>query len=97
MHACIVLLVVTGDSSTSVEIFEYTVVTRTGNKKGAGTDAKVYVTLLGANQPSEALLLENDIRNFQRGREDSFKLYLDQNLGEIRNIVIEQDDSGDGA
>jgi hypothetical protein len=79
---------------SAAEVFEYTIIVRTGDKKGAATTGNVSVTLHGGSQMSEKLRLENDIDNFQRGREDTFKLYLAENLGDLRELTIEHDNGG---
>lgn len=47
-------------------MYEYTIKTLTGDRKGAATTANVCIKLFGANQVSEPMRLENDINNFQR-------------------------------
>lgn len=46
----------------------YLVTTQTGNLRGAGTDANVYITLYGSLGSSGEKRLDNDPSNFERGR-----------------------------
>ena len=46
----------------------YIVTVRTGSLRGAGTDANVYVTLIGDRGNSGERRLDNDPANFERGR-----------------------------
>lgn len=46
----------------------YIVTVQTGNVRGAGTDANVYITLYGSNGSSEEKRLDNDPTNFERGK-----------------------------
>ena len=46
----------------------YMVTTITGNRRGAGTKANVFITLFGEKGSSEEQFLDNDPANFERGR-----------------------------
>ena len=46
----------------------YIVTIQTGNLRGAGTDANVYITLRGSEGSSGEKRLDNDPANFERGR-----------------------------
>lgn len=46
----------------------YIVTIQTGNLRGAGTDANVYITLYGSEGSSGEKRLDNDPANFERGR-----------------------------
>jgi len=46
---------------------KYRVTVYTGNKRGAGTDANVYVTLFGEMGDSAERRLDNSKNNFERG------------------------------
>ena len=39
----------------------------TGNKRGGGTDANVYITLFGKEGDSAERKLDNSLNNFERG------------------------------
>ncbi|KAK3093954.1 hypothetical protein FSP39_022228 [Pinctada imbricata] len=68
----------------------------TGKKKLAGTDAKVYLTMFGANGPTKKILLADRSKNkeaFERGRTDHFRLLMND-IGELKRIRIEHDGEG---
>ena len=76
---------------------EYTVVTKTGDKIGAGTDAKVYIIIYGEKEQTEKINLSKDKDPFEKGKEDSFKIHS-KNVGDIKKINISHDGKniGDG-
>lgn len=47
---------------------KYKVTVYTGNKKGAGTDANVYIVLFGENGDSGQKNLDDSRNNFERGK-----------------------------
>ena len=54
---------------------EYEVITVTGNHKGAGTDANVFVTLYGKGGNTPKLQLKNNSKNcFEKDQSDIFNL-----------------------
>ena len=59
---------------------------------GAGTDAKVYMTLYGDKGKSEETILENETNNFERGTADRFKVEL-KSVGKPYKLRIRHDDS----
>jgi hypothetical protein len=66
----------------------YRVVVKTGDIKDAGTDADVYLTLIGTNGTmSEPRLLDNEQDNFERNKRDVFDIKM-KDIGEIDHIVI---------
>eukprot|EP00736_Rhodelphis_marinus_P000918 Rmarinus@m.27357 len=71
----------------------YTITTVTGNERGAGTDANVFITLYGEKGNTGERQLENDRNNFEKGRTDEFRLECDA-LGAIQKIRIWHDNSG---
>ncbi|XP_070566658.1 lipoxygenase homology domain-containing protein 1-like isoform X2 [Ptychodera flava] len=75
---------------------EYEVVTVTGDKKGAGTDANVYVTLFGQRATTKKFHLRPINQDpFERGQSDICKLTAN-NVGPIKKIRIEHDNTGFG-
>lgn len=73
----------------------YRIVVKTGGKKKAGTDADVYITLMGENGNSGERELDNPHRNdFEKNNADTFAIATDTDLGEIRKIRIRHDNSG---
>ena len=47
----------------------YIISTKTGSMRGAGTDANVFITLFGSEGSSGERRLDNDVANFERGRQ----------------------------
>ena len=68
----------------------YTVHCFTGDKRYAGTDANVHVTLFGEKGDSGQLILDNKKNNFERGKKDTFNLEC-PHLGKLRKIRIGND------
>jgi len=87
-------LIVDGKPGRSLVSYRITVIT--GLEQGAGTDANVYLTMIGADGRVDKARLDNDKDNFERGRIDVFCIdTLD--LGELKQIVIGHDGTGIGA
>lgn len=65
----------------------------TGDVRGAGTDANVYITLHGSSGVMSDKLLESHPENFERGRTDVFTVRT-QDLGEIERLDLRHDNTG---
>ncbi|XP_068712219.1 retinoschisin-like [Montipora foliosa] len=75
----------------------YEVNTYTGNKFGAGTDARVFITLIGEKGRSKEIELESKGRNdFEKGQKDTFFIET-KDLGKLTAIKIRHDDSWFGS
>lgn len=61
-------------SSLSYIEIPYEIEVHTGDVRGAGTDANVFVVLYGKEKKSEQFWLENKTDNFERGDVDKFKV-----------------------
>ncbi|KAI8493666.1 Lipoxygenase y domain-containing protein 1, partial [Branchiostoma belcheri] len=72
---------------------KYKISTYTGNKRGAGTDANVFITLFGEAGDSGERRLDNSKNNFEKGRDDTFMIEC-PNLGPMRKIRIGHDNKG---
>ncbi|XP_075875519.1 lipoxygenase homology domain-containing protein 1 [Nelusetta ayraudi] len=73
---------------------KYEIIVITGDVKGAGTDANVFLTVYGANGDSGRRQLRQKFRNlFERGRTDRFVLEM-LDLGELLRVKMEHDNSG---
>jgi hypothetical protein len=68
----------------------------TSDKRGAGTDANVFVDLRGDLASSGNIVLDNSQNNFERGKIDEF-VRKTKNVGAISSIVIGHDAKGVGA
>lgn len=77
----------------------YTVTTRTGDVKGAGTTAAVHITLLGAaGRHIGPFALESGRDAFARGGRDEFQVAAPtsrDNLGAIEAVRLEHDNTGE--
>uniref|UniRef100_A0A8C0ZH30 Lipoxygenase homology PLAT domains 1 n=1 Tax=Cyanistes caeruleus TaxID=156563 RepID=A0A8C0ZH30_CYACU len=75
---------------------KYETIVVTGFEKGAGTDANVFITIYGLNGDSGRRALKQKFRNlFERGKTSRF--YLETlDMGELKKVRIEHDNSGLG-
>ncbi|XP_067084534.1 lipoxygenase homology domain-containing protein 1 [Osmerus mordax] len=72
---------------------KYEIIVITGDVKGAGTDANVFITLYGSNGDSGKRPLTQKFRNlFERGRTDRFVVEM-LDLGELMRVKVEHDNS----
>jgi hypothetical protein len=74
----------------------YEIVVTTGNVRGAGTDAQVYLTLFGKNgkQTQKLHLKDSNNKNpFEQNQTDKFTVKGDS-VGELTKLRIEHDNSG---
>ena len=71
----------------------YQITVETGDVRGAGTDANVYITLHGSKGVMTDRLLESHPDNFERGRTDVFTV-RSNDLGEIECLGVSHDNSG---
>ncbi|XP_065836583.1 lipoxygenase homology domain-containing protein 1-like [Oscarella lobularis] len=75
----------------------YDISVLTGDVRGAGTDANVFLTVFGERGSTPKTKLSNgQTGNFSRGKDASFRMRC-ANLGEIHKIRIEHDNTGFGA
>ena len=72
----------------------YQIVVYTGSEENSGTDANVYITLFGENGNSDERELDNPENNFEKGRADTFSITTGKDLGNITDIRIRHDNSG---
>jgi len=73
----------------------YRISTSTGSTKGAGTDANVFISIVGSLGKVDRYKLESSKSNFERGKLDSFGLKT-LDLGEITKVTIGHDGKGFG-
>uniref|UniRef100_A0A3Q2PVY7 Lipoxygenase homology PLAT domains 1 n=1 Tax=Fundulus heteroclitus TaxID=8078 RepID=A0A3Q2PVY7_FUNHE len=72
---------------------KYEIIVITGDVKGAGTDANVFITIYGVNGDSGRRQLRQKFRNlFERGQTDRFVVEM-LDLGELLRIKVEHDGS----
>ena len=76
------------DPNKSAALSSYVIRVTTGDFRGAGTDADVYVTIFGDLGDTGQKFLDNRMENnFERNRTDTFQLKL-PTVGEIEKIRI---------
>ncbi|KAJ8405697.1 hypothetical protein AAFF_G00316770 [Aldrovandia affinis] len=70
---------------------KYEIIIVTGDVKGCGTDANVFITIYGSSGDSGKRALQQKFRNlFERGRTDRFILEM-LDLGELQRVMVEHD------
>lgn len=67
-----------------------------GDKRGAGTDANVFVILHGEQGDTGKRLLQGSGNNFERGRVDMFSIET-LDIGELTKITVGHDGAGFGS
>uniref|UniRef100_A0A673CI95 Lipoxygenase homology domains 1a n=1 Tax=Sphaeramia orbicularis TaxID=375764 RepID=A0A673CI95_9TELE len=73
---------------------KYEIIVITGDEKGAGTDANVFITVYGSNGDSGRRQLRQKFRNlFEREQTDRFILEM-LDMGELQKVRVEHDNSG---
>ncbi|CAG2190836.1 unnamed protein product [Mytilus edulis] len=73
----------------------YKISVKTGDKKGAGTDANVYVILHGKGTKTSEQNLDTFFKNdFERGSIDTYSVDSDINIPEVQRIELWRDNNG---
>uniref|UniRef100_A0A8C1CFM6 Lipoxygenase homology domains 1a n=1 Tax=Cyprinus carpio carpio TaxID=630221 RepID=A0A8C1CFM6_CYPCA len=73
---------------------KYELIVITGDEKGAGTDANIFITIFGSNGDSGQRQLTKKFQNlFERGQTNRFILEL-LDLGDLLRMHVEHDNSG---
>ena len=77
----------------------YSINVKTSNVKNAGTDAAVYIKLYGTNGKSTPLqrIDIKSVDDFEKGSLGQYLVYADEELGEIKKIKLEHDNTKDGS
>jgi len=83
----------TEDGTACLPLLLYTVQVTTGNLRGAGTDANVYINITGANGDTGKVNLAGGRNSFEKGSIDIFGVYA-VDLGEISQIEVGHDGKG---
>jgi hypothetical protein len=83
-------------TASGVKVAKYKISVRTGDKRGAGTDANVYIILHGETGSTGRYKLESAGNNFERGRVDQFGIEA-FDVGELTKITIGHDGTGFGS
>ncbi|XP_070844973.1 lipoxygenase homology domain-containing protein 1 [Chaetodon trifascialis] len=73
---------------------KYEIIVITGDEKGAGTDANVFITIYGSNGDSGRRQLRQKFRNlFEREQTDRFLLEM-LDMGDLQKVRVEHDNTG---
>jgi PLAT/LH2 domain len=73
----------------------YSITIKTSDVDSAGTDANVWLMLIGANgQTRPVMLTQSGVNNFERGREDHFD-FEEADVGPLERLVIGHDSAGE--
>lgn len=81
---------------SDTKVVKYKVSVRTGDKRGAGTDANVFIILHGETGDTGKRSLESAGNNFERGRVDIFGIEA-VDIGELTKVTIGHDGTGFGS
>lgn len=82
-------------TASGIKVAKYNISVRTGDKRGAGTDANVHIVLHGETGSTGKFKLESGGNNFERGRVDVFGIEA-FDIGELTRITIGHDGAGFG-
>ncbi|CAF1459513.1 unnamed protein product, partial [Rotaria sordida] len=72
---------------------QYKITVYTGDKRGAGTDADVFITLYGNSAETGPIKLDNKTNHFEAGKKDEFTIEC-PNVGVLNKILIAHNDKG---
>ena len=90
------LVAVADGKAADTKVVKYKISVRTGDKRGAGTDANVHIILHGVSGSTGQFKLESGGNNFERGRVDEFGIEA-FDVGELKKITIGHDGVGFGS
>ena len=90
------LVPVADGKASGIPVVKYQIKVHTGDKRGAGTDANVYIILHGDRGDTGKRPLESSGNNFERGKIDTFGVET-LDVGELQKITIGHDGSGFGS
>ena len=62
------------DREDTANLLSYHVTVLTGDVRGAGTDANVFLVMIGKTGKSREIVLDDEKNNFERGMTDEFKV-----------------------
>lgn len=73
---------------------DYRIVVKTGSNEHAGTDANVYITLMGVNGNSGERQLDSTQDDFERASAGTYSITTGKNLGDLTHVRIRHDNTG---
>lgn len=80
-------------TENALPLTNYKVTTLTSDLDGAGTDAQVYIELVGKLGHSRRVTLQSKRKDFERGNTDTFNIEC-EDVGELEKLLVGQDGSG---
>lgn len=83
------------NSPSDTKVVKYKISVRTGDRRGAGTDANVFIIVHGEKGDTGKRVLEGSGNNFERGRVDVFGIET-IDIGELTKVTIGHDGAGFG-
>nr|XP_014352354.1 PREDICTED: lipoxygenase homology domain-containing protein 1 [Latimeria chalumnae] len=94
MFECAKIVESFASKARSLAPVKYEIIVITGDEKGAGTDANVFITMYGTSGNSGQWPLKQKFRNlFERDQTDRFNLEM-LDLGELNKVRIGHDNTG---
>jgi hypothetical protein len=81
------------DGVASKPLTRYSVSVTTGDRRGAGTDASVYIQVYGKSGYTKEIHLDNPQNNFERAKTDVFG-FENEDLGDLTKLRVWHDNSG---
>jgi hypothetical protein len=73
---------------------DYRIVVKTGGEKNAGTDADVYITLMGSKGNSGERELTSSGNDFERHSVGTYSFHTKDPLGDLKKVRIRHDNTG---
>jgi hypothetical protein len=86
----------TEDGKTYENESRYKISVYTGDRRGAGTDANVFIKIEGEKGKLGPINLNNSQNNFERNKKDVFE-YFGISIGKVKKITIGHDGKGIGS
>ena len=81
------------DGVASEPLVRYKVAVTTGERRGAGTDANVFIQVYGKKGQTKEIKLDNPQNNFEAGKTDMFG-FESADLGDLTKMRVWHDNSG---
>lgn len=73
---------------------DYRIVVKTGGAQNAGTDANVYITLIGSKSNSGERQINSNADDFERHSAGSYSIHTEKPLGDLQKVRIRHDNTG---
>lgn len=78
------------------ELSDFVINVKTSDKFGAGTDANVFIQLVGEKGISDPIRLKHSqhVNKFERNQMDTFTFFNLPSVGKLKELIIWHDNSG---